>query len=95
MLWFESLLFYGCEEREQEREDVDIALLPTIVEKVILPKLTGRCSGRLPGGPRSGQARPQPLRETPVPLALRPSWGAWGWDSTGSRDKCERPVKPA
>lgn len=42
MLWFESLLFYGCEEREQEREDVDIALLPTIVEKVILPKLTGR-----------------------------------------------------
>ncbi|XP_059542312.1 PAX3- and PAX7-binding protein 1 isoform X1 [Myotis daubentonii] len=40
MLWFESLLFYGCEEREQEREDVDIALLPTIVEKVILPKLT-------------------------------------------------------
>lgn len=44
MLWFESLLFYGCEEREQEREDVDIALLPTIVEKVILPKLTGRGS---------------------------------------------------
>ncbi|XP_059561575.1 PAX3- and PAX7-binding protein 1-like [Myotis daubentonii] len=40
MLWFESLLFYGCEEREQEREDVDIALLPTMVEKVILPKLT-------------------------------------------------------
>ncbi|CAK6442111.1 unnamed protein product [Pipistrellus nathusii] len=40
MLWFESLLFYGCEEREQEREDVDIALLPTIVEKAILPKLT-------------------------------------------------------
>ncbi|ELW62046.1 GC-rich sequence DNA-binding factor 1 [Tupaia chinensis] len=40
MLWFESLLFYGCEEREQEKDDVDIALLPTIVEKVILPKLT-------------------------------------------------------
>ena len=42
MLWFESLLFYGCEEREQEKDDVDVALLPTIVEKVILPKLTGR-----------------------------------------------------
>lgn len=42
MLWFESLLFYGCEEQEQEKDDVDIALLPTIVEKVILPKLTGR-----------------------------------------------------
>ncbi|XP_043848016.1 PAX3- and PAX7-binding protein 1 isoform X1 [Dromiciops gliroides] len=41
MLWFESLLFYGCEEQEQEKEDVDVALLPTIVEKVILPKLTG------------------------------------------------------
>ena len=41
MLWFESLLFYGCEEREQERGDVDVALLPTVVEKVLLPKLTG------------------------------------------------------
>ncbi|XP_006886859.1 PREDICTED: PAX3- and PAX7-binding protein 1 [Elephantulus edwardii] len=40
MLWFESLLFYGCEEWEQEKDDVDVALLPTIVEKVILPKLT-------------------------------------------------------
>ncbi|KAF6120848.1 PAX3 and PAX7 binding protein 1 [Phyllostomus discolor] len=40
MLWFESLLFYGCEEREQERGDVDVALLPTVVEKVLLPKLT-------------------------------------------------------
>ncbi|XP_054433864.1 PAX3- and PAX7-binding protein 1 [Pteronotus mesoamericanus] len=40
MLWFESLLFYGCEEREQERDDVDLALLPTVVEKVLLPKLT-------------------------------------------------------
>lgn len=39
MLWFESLLFYGCEEREQERGDVDTALLPTVVEKVLLPKL--------------------------------------------------------
>lgn len=44
MLWFESLLFYGCEEREQEKDDVDVALLPTIVEKVILPKLTGKIS---------------------------------------------------
>lgn len=44
MLWFESLLFYGCEEREQEKDDVDVALLPTIVEKVILPKLTGKFS---------------------------------------------------
>ncbi|XP_029459437.1 PAX3- and PAX7-binding protein 1 [Rhinatrema bivittatum] len=41
MLWFESLLFYGCEEKEQDNTDVDIALLPTIVEKVILPKVAG------------------------------------------------------
>ncbi|XP_032650818.1 PAX3- and PAX7-binding protein 1 isoform X2 [Chelonoidis abingdonii] len=40
MLWFESLLFYGCEEQEQEKDDVDISLLPTIVERVVLPKLT-------------------------------------------------------
>ncbi|EQB78508.1 synaptojanin-1 isoform 1 [Camelus ferus] len=39
MLWFESLLFYGCEEREQEKDDVDVALLPTIVEKVYLKAL--------------------------------------------------------
>nr|XP_033806465.1 PAX3- and PAX7-binding protein 1 [Geotrypetes seraphini] len=41
MLWFESLLFYGGEDKEQDKSDVDIALLPTIVEKVILPKFTG------------------------------------------------------
>nr|XP_056714457.1 PAX3- and PAX7-binding protein 1 [Euleptes europaea] len=40
MLWFESLLFYGCEEHEQEKDDADVSLLPTIVEKVVLPKLT-------------------------------------------------------
>ncbi|NXA49096.1 PAXB1 protein, partial [Nothocercus julius] len=40
MLWFESLLFYGCEEQDQEKDDADISLLPTIVERVVLPKLT-------------------------------------------------------
>ncbi|XP_066065482.1 PAX3- and PAX7-binding protein 1 isoform X2 [Chamaea fasciata] len=40
MLWFESLLFYGCEELEQVKDDADISLLPTIVERVVLPKLT-------------------------------------------------------
>ncbi|XP_063303810.1 PAX3- and PAX7-binding protein 1 [Pelobates fuscus] len=39
MDWFESLLFYGCEEKEYDKEDADIALIPSIVEKVILPKL--------------------------------------------------------
>lgn len=40
MLWFESLLFYGCEELTNTREeDIDTGLLPAIVERVILPKL--------------------------------------------------------
>lgn len=42
MLWFESLLFYGFEENSTlQRGDGDISLLPSIVEKVILSKLTG------------------------------------------------------
>ncbi|XP_060689719.1 PAX3- and PAX7-binding protein 1 isoform X1 [Hemiscyllium ocellatum] len=42
MLWFESLLFYGCEEgQDPQMDDVDTYLLPAIVEKVVLPKLTG------------------------------------------------------
>ncbi|XP_040006797.1 PAX3- and PAX7-binding protein 1 isoform X2 [Xiphias gladius] len=41
MLWFESLLFYGFEEHcALQRGDGDISLLPAIVEKVILSKLT-------------------------------------------------------
>lgn len=43
MLWFESLLFYGFEENSTvQRGDGDVSLLPAIVEKVILAKLTGR-----------------------------------------------------
>ncbi|XP_047463778.1 PAX3- and PAX7-binding protein 1 [Mugil cephalus] len=41
MLWFESLLFYGFEENSTlQRGDGDVSLLPAIVEKVILSKLT-------------------------------------------------------
>lgn len=41
MLWFESLLFYGFEEHSTlQIGDGDIGLLPAIVEKVILSKLT-------------------------------------------------------
>ncbi|XP_073685556.1 PAX3- and PAX7-binding protein 1 [Garra rufa] len=41
MLWFESLLFYGCGEQSalRKEEDVDNSLLPAIVERVLLPKL--------------------------------------------------------
>ncbi|XP_011481656.3 PAX3- and PAX7-binding protein 1 [Oryzias latipes] len=41
MLWFESLLFYGFDEHSTlQKEDGDIGLLPAIVEKVILSKLS-------------------------------------------------------
>ncbi|KAG7515660.1 PAX3-and PAX7-binding protein 1 [Solea senegalensis] len=41
MLWFESLLFYGFEEHGTlQKGDGDIGLLPAIVEKVVLSKLT-------------------------------------------------------
>ncbi|XP_026113826.1 PAX3- and PAX7-binding protein 1 isoform X1 [Carassius auratus] len=41
MLWFESLLFYGCGDQSglKKEEDVDNSLLPSIVERVLLPKL--------------------------------------------------------
>ncbi|KAI7793300.1 PAX3- and PAX7-binding protein 1 [Triplophysa rosa] len=41
ILWFESLLFYGCDEQSamKQEEDVDNSLLPAIVERIILPKL--------------------------------------------------------
>lgn len=77
MLWFESLLFYGCEEREQEREDVDIALLPTIVEKAILPKLTGELWPRAPHGARAGPA-PRAARSGRSRLCWSGGAGSWG-----------------
>ncbi|XP_019729059.1 PAX3- and PAX7-binding protein 1 [Hippocampus comes] len=41
MLWFETLLFYGFEEHSTlQKGDSDIGLLPAIVEKVVLTKLT-------------------------------------------------------
>ncbi|KAG2456475.1 PAXB1 protein, partial [Polypterus senegalus] len=40
MIWFESLLFYGCDEEEEtQKGDVDVHLLPSIAERVIIPKL--------------------------------------------------------
>lgn len=42
MLWFESLLFYGFDEQTAvQKGDGDNGLLPSIVEKVVLSKLTG------------------------------------------------------
>ncbi|MFT7818499.1 PAX3- and PAX7-binding protein 1 [Arapaima gigas] len=40
MLWFESLLFYGCEDQSKmQKGDADVGLLPAIVERVVIPKL--------------------------------------------------------
>nr|XP_006816059.1 PREDICTED: uncharacterized protein LOC102800592 [Saccoglossus kowalevskii] len=41
MRWFESLIFYGFREYDGiDKEDLDNKLMPSLVEKVILPKLT-------------------------------------------------------
>ncbi|KAK3577424.1 hypothetical protein CHS0354_032273 [Potamilus streckersoni] len=38
--WFECLLFYGFKEGEPiDKEDDDVKLLPSIVEKILIPKL--------------------------------------------------------
>lgn len=42
MAWYESLMFYGHRKDEQlNASDPDIKLIPTLIEKVLLPKLTG------------------------------------------------------
>ncbi|XP_052809923.1 PAX3- and PAX7-binding protein 1-like [Mya arenaria] len=41
MRWFDSLLFFGFEEGETaDKDNEDIKILPAVVEKVVLPKLT-------------------------------------------------------
>lgn len=42
MDWFSLLLFYGCREGEEpDPSDQDSQLLPQLVDKVLIPKLTG------------------------------------------------------
>ncbi len=41
--WFNVLMFYGfIEGIEPEQDDQDLLLIPNIVEKVVVPKLTGK-----------------------------------------------------
>ena len=41
MPWYESLLFYGFSDMDGlDPEDPDVKLLPSLVEKVLIPKLT-------------------------------------------------------
>ena len=61
MLWFESLLFYGCEEQGPLRAgDVDVNLLPAIVEKVLISKLSGKLNHSLTQYPPSPKPLPSP-----------------------------------
>ncbi|GAB6030568.1 GC-rich sequence DNA-binding factor [Chamberlinius hualienensis] len=43
MAWYETLVFYGCDERtnlDTLRKDPDINLVPLVVDRVVIPKLT-------------------------------------------------------
>ena len=45
MRWFDSLLFYGFEESNPiDKEDDDNKLLPAVVDKIVLPKLSCKFS---------------------------------------------------
>jgi GC-rich sequence DNA-binding factor len=42
MSWFETLIFYGHQDGVTiAPNDSDLKLMPNIIEKVLLPKLTG------------------------------------------------------
>jgi len=40
--WFNSLLYYGSTTDDVSVDDLDLKLIPSIVEKVLLAKLTGK-----------------------------------------------------
>ena len=43
--WYEALMFYGYREGESiDIMDSDVKILPSMVDKVMLPKCTGRLS---------------------------------------------------
>lgn len=42
MEWFLSLAAYGDLGGEPDPEDEDVKLLPNIIEKVLIPKITGQ-----------------------------------------------------
>jgi hypothetical protein len=45
MKWFDSLLFYGFEEGSPiDKDDDDNKLIPAVVDKIVLPKLSCKLS---------------------------------------------------
>ena len=44
MMWFEVLMFYGFQEGgvEPDPDDEDLQLIPNLVDKVVIPRITGQ-----------------------------------------------------
>lgn len=45
MEWYETIMKYGFKSNETESDltdDPDIRLMPTLIEKILLPKVTGK-----------------------------------------------------
>ena len=46
MLWFQVLMFYGYREgTEPDPHDEDLQLIPRLVERVVIPKITSKTFG--------------------------------------------------
>lgn len=44
--WYPACILYAWDENETEeclRQDPDVNLVPTLIEKIVLPKITGVC----------------------------------------------------
>lgn len=41
MQWFEDVMFYGVKDNSYDEKDEDTNFIPRLVEKALLPKLTG------------------------------------------------------
>ncbi len=48
LAWYESLMFYSFRDQEISTADSDLKLVPSLVEKVLVPRLTGNSTVILP-----------------------------------------------
>ena len=42
MAWYQALAMYGHHGERVDKDDDDLNLLPLVIEKILIPKLTGR-----------------------------------------------------